>query len=157
MTDTLNRALLDEVNEAAIWFRARKSRPIWAKEIGDGQFVESLEGSVVIKQGDFLCRGDAGETWPQSAERLLAKYQPTEQLDNDGWRKYEPQPDQAGVMAAEVTHSFAIDTERGRLAGKAGDYLVKDFDDATARYPRHLWIVDRKLFNATYTLDKDAV
>ena len=154
MNETLNRALLDEINEAAIWFRARKTRPIWAKEILNGQFVDSLEGSVRIKLGDFVCRGDAGETWPQSAERLLAKYRATEQVDSDGWRKYEPQPDQAGVMAAEVAHPFEIDTDRGRLTGKEGDYLVKDFDEAAARYPKNVWIVDRTLFNATYTLDK---
>ena len=150
-----NRVLLDEVNQAAAWFRARKISPIWVKEIPNGQIVESVEGSVRVLEGDFLCRGDGGDLWPQSAKHLLAKYQPTDQLNSEGWTKYEPRLDQAGVLAAQVRHSFAIDTERGRLRGKAGDYLLKDDDDADARYPRRLWIVDRKLFNATYKRDND--
>ena len=100
--------------------------------------------------GDVLCRGEAGDVWPQSERSLLAKYRPTETADDEGWRKYEPRPERSGVMAACVGHPFSVETDRGQLAGKSGDYLLKDQKDSDVPYPQSVWIVDREVFERTY-------
>ena len=38
----------------------------------------------------------------------------------------------------------------GRLTGKAGDYVVKNFRDKDTAHPADVWIVDQALFLATY-------
>ena len=148
--DSANVGLLDEINRAQAWFLAKKTRPIWAKKVQQDQTVKTLEGEESIRAGDYLCRGEAGDVWPQKAESLEAKYKPTDTIDDDGWRKYEPDPDDQGVLAAQVAHPFAVQATWGRLSGKAGDYVVKNFDDKNTDYPQDVWIVDQDLFHATY-------
>jgi len=145
-----NRQLLDEVNRVGSWFHARKTRPIWARKVEREQTVATLEGTERVAAGDFLCRGEAGDVWPQSAEGLEARYVATAEVDADGWRRYEPRADAPGVCAAQVNHPFSVQSDRGRLAGKAGDYVVKDYRDKDVDYPQDVWIVDQELFRATY-------
>ena len=101
-TDSSNRELLAEVNATGTWFRAKKTRPIWAKLVTDDQTVQTLEGEEEVKAGDFLCRGEIGEIWPQSAASLGKKYVETDEIE-DGWCKYQPNPDAQGVMAFAPT------------------------------------------------------
>ena len=83
-------------------------------------------------------------------EKLLAKYTATDTVDEQGWTLYEPRPDAAGVMAAPVSHAFALQATWGTLSGKAGDMLVKSYADRDVDYPADVWIVDQALFQATY-------
>lgn len=145
-----NRELLDEVNAANLWFHARKTRPIWARRLEQAERVQTLEGEEDVPASNFLCRGEAGDIWPQSAERLEAKYVATDEVSADGWRKYLPHPDNTGVMASRVEHPFAVTAKWGELKGKPGDYVVKNYDDRDAPYPEDVWIVDAVLFQATY-------
>lgn len=145
-----NQALLDEVEAGRGWFHAKKTRPIRALKLTRDQSVETLEGKVTAKAGDFLCRGEASEFWPVTAAMLEARYTPTDIVDRDGWRKYEPRPDAEGVMAAQVAHSFTVTASWGRLSGKAGDYVLKNFRDRSVSYPQDVWVVDQSLFRATY-------
>lgn len=149
-TPPANQELLDEVARAQGWFHARKTQPIWAKRLEADQTVETLEGTEQVTAGTFLCRGEAGDVWPQRAERLESNYQATEELDADGWRKYVPRPDAEGVLAARVPHPFTVESRWGQLTGKAGDYLLKNFSDKNVPYPDDVWIVDQTLFAATY-------
>ena len=149
-TPAANRQLLDEVNRARAWFHAKKTRPIWARRVEQERIVKTLEGEEKVSAGDFLCRGEAGEVWPQSAEGLEARYTATDEVDAEGWRRYQPRPDAKGVCAAQVSHPFSVQSGRGRLSGKAGDYVVKDFRDKDVDYPQDVWIVDQELFRATY-------
>lgn len=144
-----NSSLLDEVQSAAGWFHARKTRPLWALEVLEPQRVETLEGEEEVPAGAYLCRGEAGDVWPQSAERLHEKYLPTDEV-TDGWRRYVPHPDNQGVLAARIDHHFTVQTNWGTLQGKPGDYLVKNHEDKDVAYPADVWIVDQKLFQATY-------
>ena len=156
-TDALrspNQQLLDEVKESAAWFHARKTRPIWAKPLEREQQVDTLEGPVLARPGDSLCRGEAGEVWPQKTPDLEARYAATDVVDGDGWRKYEPRTDTEGVMAAQVMHPFRVQAEWGWLSGKAGDYVVKNYRDRDIAYPEDVWIVDQRLFHATYAIVK---
>lgn len=104
--------------------------------------------------GNFLCRGEAGDVWPQSADRLTAKYVLSDELDGQGWRKCNPEPDAAGVMAAQVPHAFELQAKWGLLSGKLGDFIVKDYKDRETVNPEDVWIVDQKLFGATYEREK---
>jgi hypothetical protein len=149
-TDSPNRALLDEVNAAGLWFRAKKTRPIWARRVDVPQQVRTPEGREEAPAGSYLCRGESGDVWPQAAERLFATYLPTGDVTADGWRQFAPRPDGHGVWAARVDHPFEVLSAWGRLRGKPGDYLVKDFAGGDAPYPTDVWIVDAHLFAETY-------
>ena len=150
-TGHLNLSLLNEVHVAGVCFHARKSRPIWAKRLETSTRVPTLEGEEEVPAGTFLCRGEAGDIWPQTAERLRAKYRATNDITDDGWCRYQPHPDNTGVLAARIDHPFAVTATWGELQGKAGDFLVKNYADRNTACPTDLWIVDRALFEATYT------
>lgn len=145
-----NRDLLDAVEAADSWFHAKKTKAIWARQVSEDQTVETLEGSEEVSAGDYLCRGEAGEIWPQSGEKLDQKYAATDQVDGDGWRRYTPRPDAVGVLAAQVDRPFTVEATWGTLTGKAGDFVVKSYDDRDQDYPEDVWIVDQDLFAATY-------
>jgi hypothetical protein len=145
-----NAALLDEMNASPAWFHAKKTRPIWTKELEADQQIKTLEGLETVKAGHFLCRGEAGDIWPQSKEQLEKRYTATDETTPDGWTKYNPRPDAEGVMAVQVDHAFEVQTSWGQLTGKPGDYLAKNFQDRDTKYPIDVWIVDQKLFAETY-------
>ncbi len=150
LTVTANVVLLDEVNALSAWFHARKTRPIWAKKLLARQIVRTLEGEEQVNAGDYLCRGEAGDLWPQTERDLLKRYTMTEEIDAAGWRQYQPNPDAQGVMAAPIPHPFSVQTTWGTLTGKPGDYLLKNFSDRETPYPADVWIVDQTLFRQTY-------
>lgn len=144
-----NQALLEEVNSSGSWFHAKKTRPIWAQEIKEATTVTTLEGEETVEPGHFLCRGEAGDIWPQKQADLEKKYVATDE-ETDGWRKYLPRPDAEGVLAAAVEHPFVVHAKWGKLKGKAGDFLIKNFADKGTDYPADVWLVDQKLFGETY-------
>ncbi len=146
----LNQSLLDEVERAGLWFRAKKTRPIWARRLTEPQSVMTLEGEELVPAGTYLCRGEAGDLWPQTEQRLLAKYLATGTTIPDGWAEYRPHPDNTGVLAAQIHRPFEILATWGLLNGHADDYLVKNYDDRDVAYPNDVWIVARRLFEATY-------
>jgi hypothetical protein len=145
-----NAQILDEVERAHSWFHAKKIRPIWARRLEKDEAVKTLEGSEQVPAGHYLCRGEAGDIWPQTEKKLDETYQKTDEVDPEGWRKYLPRPDSQGVMAAQVPHAFTVHAKWGVLSGKAGDFIVKSFADRDVPYPDDVWIVDQKLFAATY-------
>ena len=151
-----NAAILEEVNHSQSWIRAKKNRPIWAKQLDKNETVKTIEGTEQVKAGDFLCRGEAGDIWPQTSKSLNERYQAKDEVDSKGWRKYVPRPDNEGVMAAQVPHTFVVHAKWGVLSGKRGDYIVKNFADRDVSYPDDVWIVDQTLFQATYrTIEKE--
>ena len=145
-----NQALLDEANKAGGWFQAKKTRPIWAKRLDAPQKVRTLEGEEQVQAGHYLCKGEAGDIWPQTEKDLLKRYTATHEVNPDGWRKYTPHPDAHGVLATQIPHAFEVHATWGKLSGKPGDYLLKNFADREIDYPADVWIVDQKLFRQTY-------
>jgi hypothetical protein len=145
-----NQAMLDEVNSLGGWFHARKTRPIWARRLEEAQSVKTLEGDEFVEAGHYLCRGEAGNVWPQTEKDLLRRYTASDEFGADGWRKYLPNPDARGVMAIQVDRPFEVHAPWGTLTGKAGDFLLKNFEDRETLYPDDLWIVDQTLFGETY-------
>lgn len=143
-----NAALLEQANRAGLWFRARKSRPIWARRLSQPERIVTLEGEEWAEVGSFVCRGAAGELWPQSAERLQTKYRATGETEPGGWQRYEPRPEDQGVWAARIEEAFMVRSRWGTLQGKPGDYLLTDAE--TPGPGQAMWIVDAALFSATY-------
>ena len=150
MADSTNRVLLDEANAAGRWFRAKKTRPIRAKRLEAAQTVKTLEGEEQVAAGHYLCRGEAGDIWPQTEKDLNRRYASTDDIDADGWRKYLPNPDAEGVMATQIDHPFVVEATWGKLSGKSGDFLVKNFHDRDTADPSDIWIVDQSPFLQTY-------
>ena len=145
-----NQQVLDNANAADKWFHAKKTRPIWAKRLESAQTVTTLEGKEQVEAGHYLCRGEAGDIWPQTEKDLTRRYQATDEADVDGWRKYQPDADAEGVMATQVDGQFSIKASWGTLTGKPGDYLLKNWGDRDTVYPEDVWIVDQTLFQQTY-------
>ena len=151
-----NVELLDEVNSANQWFTARKTKCLWAQEITDDQSVSTLEGDRNDQAGDYLCRGESGDTWPQKAKTLFAKYEATEEHDKNGWIKFSPKPEASGVLAVPIKHAFQVIASWGELTGQPGDYLVKNEADKNVEYPEDVWIVNRAIFEGTYEVTMSA-
>ena len=150
MNDSPNKSILEEANAAAKWFHAKKTRPILAKRLESAQTVKTLEGEEQVEAGHYLCRGEAGDIWPQTEKDLTRRYTATGIVDADGWQKYQPNPDAEGVMATQIDHPFSVKTSWGTLSGKPGDYLLKNWRDRDTAYPEDVWIVDQTLFQQTY-------
>jgi hypothetical protein len=148
--ESTNQAILDEANAAKKWFHAKKVRPIWAKRLEQAQTVKTLEGEEQVAAGNYLCKGEAKDIWPQTEKDLNKRYSATEEVDAEGWRKYQPHHDAAGVMATQIDHPFEVEASWGKLKGKRGDFLVKNFQDRETVYPADVWIVDQTLFEQTY-------
>lgn len=54
------------------------------------------------------------------------------------------------TLATPIDHAFEVQATWGQLTGRAGDYLVKNFQDRGTAYPVDVWIVDQTLFRQTY-------
>jgi hypothetical protein len=53
-------------------------------------------------------------------------------------------------MATPIDHPFEVHARWGTLSGKAGDYLLKNYQDRETPDPADVWVVDRGLFGQTY-------
>ncbi len=135
--------LLSEVEQRLA--PARKTKPLWAKQADTAQDVVSLEGRERVAVGDYICRGIQGEFWPQRAGKLLERYTASDEVDAEGWRRFDPKPDSAPVQAAAVDHPFRVQVLWGELTGKPHDYVVRSTTD-----PTDIWIVDKVIFEASY-------
>jgi len=155
MTDIMenNRSLLREVNTLYIWQVYAKTRPLKAKLLTEAQSVHTLEGILTYNAGDYLCKGEAGDIWGQTAESLHRKYivDVSELPDSEGWQKYLPNPESSKVMAAEIEHDFQVEhQDYGTMTGESGDFLVKSYADKDLEYPTDIWIVKHQIFLEIY-------
>ena len=142
-----NGCLLLEV--AVRLIEARKTKSIWAKRAEVEQTVDTLEGSLITGPDDYLCRGIAGEYWPQKFPRILEKYTPTKFFDAEGWQQFDPKPEATPVLAVQMDAPFRIRSEWGELRGKAKDYVVRSMADTN-----DVWIVNKSIFEASYEMGK---
>jgi hypothetical protein len=140
-----NGQLIPEI--ATRMFETRKSKPIWAKRIETKREVETLEGRVIADSGDYLCRGIVGEYWPQNQSKLFEKYISSEDVDSEGWRRFDPKREAAPVEATQLMIAFRVTAQWGELTGKPNDYVVRSKTD-----PADIWIVDKTIFEASYEL-----
>jgi len=66
-----NETLLTELNKKKAWFHAKKIGPVFALQVSEDREIQTLEGKEVARAGDMLCRGIAGELWPQTVRSSL--------------------------------------------------------------------------------------
>eukprot|EP01088_Endostelium_zonatum_P006064 TRINITY_DN18168_c0_g1_i1.p1 TRINITY_DN18168_c0_g1~~TRINITY_DN18168_c0_g1_i1.p1 ORF type:complete len:170 (+),score=42.52 TRINITY_DN18168_c0_g1_i1:57-566(+) len=149
-----NKELLDQVNKTNRWVLVKKTAYMWGKELTQDQEIVTLEGKEKAKAGQILCKGIAGELWPQEKAQVLKRYNKTEMQDGE-WTKYTPRRDLPGYWASPVKGEFEVKTKWGTMKGKDKDYILKNFNDAQTRYPEDVWVVDRKLFNKSYAQSQD--
>ncbi len=143
-----NRALLDYAAKLP-WFYAKKQARVLARRATDVEIVESLEGPVKAKRGDYVCRGIQGELWVQSAESLNRRYDRSNKTDGD-WQVFLPREEASVVAAVQMDKEFQVEARWGTLTGKAGDYLLIWAEEEESDNPTDVWIVDKTLFEATY-------
>jgi hypothetical protein len=111
--------------------------------------IPTLEGPVSFEVGDYLCHGAANDFWPVSAEKFHATKSYVEGQPVPLAGQYAMYTTRGSVTAEQVNEPFATELDNGELLkGKAGDYRVRD-------EAGHEWVVDRDIFEATYTELKD--
>lgn len=110
-----NAVIVKEVNDAGPWFHAKKTRPIWVRKLEQEETVKTLEGEERVPAGNYLCRGETGDIWPQTEERLTSKYIVTDEVGDKKWRKCLPKPEclRSDAMTKTSKIATSILTERG--------------------------------------------
>lgn len=104
-----------------------------------GGVIQTLEGPVQFRPGDFLARGPKGEEWPIPDYRMALKTRVSEP-DAEGWCMYRTNH---LVRAKQMPGQFRVRIHTGDwLNGKAGDYLV--ISDGSVK------IVDQEIFLINY-------
>jgi len=146
MPESLHTQILNQLEQERRWFRARKTKPLWAKRATDSGTLETLEGPVTYQAGEYICRGAADDYWVQPEAILLEKYDESAETDDDGWSCFAPKLESNEVEAAAISEAFEVSTPRGPLSGKANDYIVRKPNDNS-----DVWIVDREIFESTYS------
>lgn len=131
-------------------FRARKTKPVWAKLVESPTEIRSLEGLQQVPAGSYLCRGIRGEYWPQSEKKLLETYNSSGEFDDQGFQRFDAKPDAPVVEAAQVDHAFRVVAHWGELNGKPNDYVVRSTTN-----PSDVWIVAQAIFDASYDRVKE--
>ena len=107
-----------------------------------GGVIETLEGPVRFRVGEYLCIGSANEEWPQKAERIQTLYSLVGASDTPGFDVYKP----VGAIrtAMQMSETFSIQLKRGdTLTGKPGDYLLIAENGKA-------WPVARSIFEQSY-------
>lgn len=54
--------------------RWRRSGTVLARRARDGETIDTLEGPVPTRSGDWVVRGDTGEQWPVRAAEFAKRY-----------------------------------------------------------------------------------
>lgn len=106
-----------------------------------GGIINTLEGSVSFKVGDFLAIGVKGEEYPIRTETMANTKQIVGGPDKEGWDSYRTT---TKVKATKIDKPFGVKRvgTEDVIYGKAGDWLV----DSGKRQ----FIVDGDIFLQTY-------
>jgi PGDYG protein len=120
-----------------------RARVLTGQDVAEmGGVMQTLEGIVNIRTGDYLAVGVAGEQWRISAATFERTKRALGEPDAGGFREYETV---GTVQAAQIHKPFEVKLGRGDiLSGKSGDYLVRSSSSGDA------WIVDRAVFESSY-------
>ena len=118
----------------------KKPIPVKAEQLTEARTVQTKEGPVEAKAGDWLMTGVKGEQWPIPPEKFAATYEPV--AGKPGFYAKKKQI----VTAVTLAEPMTVKTSWGAdINGKAGDWLV----EAT---PEDRWIVEAQIFQETYAV-----
>lgn len=87
--------------------------------------VETLEGTVRHAAGDAIVTGVAGENWPVPRARFLAGYDPVSPTAAGEDGRYARRPRAVLALRLAEACDVILPEGRGRLQGRAGDFLVQ--------------------------------
>lgn len=87
--------------------------------------IETLEGAVRHAAGDAIVTGVAGESWPVSRARFLAGYDPLAPTAAGEDGRYARRPRTVLALRLAEACDVILPEGRGRLHGRAGDFLVQ--------------------------------
>ncbi len=159
------------IDEHKAWKLARKTRPIWVREVAPGEVGKEFQTAdhvkEVAREGAWLCVGVAGEPWFQSREKVEAKYEPDGEEEKafdfdakpNAYRKYKPK----GLIRNWVARVEGLGIEgffikpgydpTRPLYSPAGGYVVKeDAENPYGVQPKDVWLVQKALFESTYEI-----
>jgi hypothetical protein len=159
------------VAEHKAWRPARKTRPIWARQVAPEEVGREFQTADHVKQvareGAWLCVGSAGEPWFQALEKIEAKYEPsgeeTRKFGFEGvarrYRIYKPKAatrNWAAQVKGPGIEGFFIrpgyDPERPLYSPAGGYVVMDDVPDPYRASPKDVWLVQKELFESTYEL-----
>ena len=60
------------------WKEYRKTATVMARQMDEDFEVDTLEGTMKGKAGDYLCRAHTGEEWPVKKEIFEGSYEAVE-------------------------------------------------------------------------------
>tara|TARA_Y100000310_G_C20340708_1_gene649650 strand:- start:85 stop:630 length:546 start_codon:yes stop_codon:yes gene_type:complete len=163
-TTNKNHAVLVEADKIG-WKKATKTKGMFARKLEKDVVVNSIEGPLNAKKGNFLCMGFGGEFWVQKEANVLKKYDDEgpfkksvkvkyadgEKVTYTDFHVFKPKPDRE-VLVCHMPNSFEVHASWGDLNGKKGDYMVKPLEDGLDPDPQDVWLVDKELFEATYEI-----
>ena len=163
----MHRCKID-VSKIVDWKTARKTQSIIAKHMlgvfnnakdATHFLLHTVEGSEPINIDCVLCVGPAAEAWQMSVDRLESAYKYNGISYPSDWHGYSPLPG-SFVYTAEVTYDLTDLHNSFYIIGKYGErYPATGEDncqhgsvgDMICRSSTDVWIVNRKIFDATYT------
>lgn len=159
------------IREHKAWRRARKTKPIWARELEPAEigkeFVTADHATEVAQQGYWLCVGVAGEPWFQKPSKIEEKYAEAGAEEKRfpfdtvlrNYRKFEPKPGvrnwAAQVNAPEIEGFFirpSYDMEHPLYSAAGGYVVTSDLADPYAARLEDIWLVQQPLFESTYEM-----
>lgn len=118
--------------------------------------LNTLEGAMPLNLDNYICRGEAGEPWQQTPEKLRATYNYAGVAD-DGWLIFTPKPGNAVEMGFAAVDGYVQGTWGADVEGVGTKLQLVKAGDAICRDPNNhvdQWRVVRKLFDATYDITK---
>jgi len=129
-------------NDTEAFPTMKKAIPVQFKVANQDMMIQTLEGPVSAKKGDYIMTGVKGENWPIDAQKFKQTYDIIE--PNVATKK------PIKVYAKEMTRPFQVKVSwsDSLLSGGGGDFLVqyghKDYG-----------IVEKEVFSKTYEKKKD--
>ena len=118
----------------------KKPVPVMAEQLTEPRTIQTKEGPVEAKAGDWLMTGVKGEQWPIPPEKFQATYEPV-----PGQAGYYAKKKQV-VTAYTLRETTTVKTSWGAdITGKPGDWLV-------SASPEDRWIVEAQIFQETYAV-----
>jgi hypothetical protein len=162
------------IGEHRAWRHARKTKPIWARDVEPGEigkaFTTADHADEVAREGYWLCVGVAGEPWFQKPAKVEEKYDEAGDEEKKfafdttahKYRIFKPKPGTRNWVAqvqGQGIEGFYIrpgyDKDRP-LYSPAGGYVVTgDVDDPYTAAFDDVWLVQQPLFESTYELETE--
>ena len=160
---------LEWINKHRAWRLAKKTKPIWARPVRPEEVGKEFQTADLAvekaQEGYWLCVGVAGEPWFQKLDRINTRYDRGEDtvkrftFDTEprSYTIYQPKGDVRNWVAkieGPGIEGFAVQSSFGTLHSPAGGYAVMDHvPDPYQGAPKDIWLVQPKLFAATYELE----